>query len=139
MPKLYSRQPIAANRWRISNTTETVFCADCLEDAIRHKGTTKIFNSVPGSQFTSAAFTDVLKREGVTISMAGACLCRTALAQREHEDVYLKGYALMGKLLLGLADYFAFYNCERSHQSACIDTLGLKLSKTIEFSQKQEM
>jgi len=35
----------------------------------------------------------------------------------KHEDVYLKGYASMGELLLGLADYFAFYNGERPHQS----------------------
>ncbi len=35
----------------------------------------------------------------------------------KHQDVYLKGYASMGELLLGLADYFAFYNGERPHQS----------------------
>ena len=35
----------------------------------------------------------------------------------KHEDVYLKGYATMGELTLGLASYFAFYNGERPHQS----------------------
>ena len=35
----------------------------------------------------------------------------------KHEDVYLKGYATMGELMLGLAEYFAFYNDERPHQS----------------------
>jgi len=35
----------------------------------------------------------------------------------KHEDVYLKGYASMGELMVGLADYFAFYNGERPHQS----------------------
>ncbi len=35
----------------------------------------------------------------------------------KHEDVYLKGYASMDELLVGLADYFAFYNGERPHQS----------------------
>ena len=35
----------------------------------------------------------------------------------KHEDVYLKGYATMGELTLGLAVYFAFYNGERPHQS----------------------
>ncbi|EQD75117.1 Integrase, catalytic region, partial [mine drainage metagenome] len=35
----------------------------------------------------------------------------------KHEDVYLKGYASMGELMVGLTEYFAFYNSERPHQS----------------------
>jgi putative transposase len=35
----------------------------------------------------------------------------------KYEDVYLKGYAGVPELLVGLADYFAFYNTERFHQS----------------------
>ena len=35
----------------------------------------------------------------------------------KYEDVYLKGYAGVPGLLLGLADYFEFYNSERFHQS----------------------
>ena len=35
----------------------------------------------------------------------------------KHEDVYLKGYATMGELLIGLTKYFAFYNGERPHQA----------------------
>ena len=35
----------------------------------------------------------------------------------KYEDVYLKGYATMGELMVGLAEYFAFYNGERPHQS----------------------
>ena len=31
--------------------------------------------------------------------------------------MYLKGYATMGELMLGLTQYFAFYNGERPHQS----------------------
>ena len=34
-----------------------------------------------------------------------------------HEDVYLKGSASMGELMVGLAAYFAFYTGERPHQS----------------------
>jgi putative transposase len=102
---------------------EAVFCVDCLEDALRHYGTPEIFNSDQGSQFTSTAFTDVLKREGVTISMDGRgrafdnIFVERLWRSVKHEDVYLKGYASMGELLLGLAGYFAFYNGERPHQS----------------------
>ena len=64
----YSRRVLS---WRISNAMEAVFCVDCLEDALRHHGTPEIFNSDQGSQFISTAFTDVLKRGGVVISVDG--------------------------------------------------------------------
>ena len=99
------------------------FCVDCLEQALRTHGKPEIFNSDQGAQFTSAAFTDVLKREGVVISMDGrGRVFDNIFVERlwrsvKHEDVYLKGYATMGELLVGLAEYFAFYNGERPHQS----------------------
>ena len=40
----------------------------------------------------------------------------------KHEDVYLKGYATMSELLIGLTKYFLFYNSERPHQSLGYDT-----------------
>ncbi len=64
----YSRKVLS---WRISNSMEAVFCVDCLEEALRIHGKPEIFNSDQGAQFTSAAFTDVLKREGIEISMDG--------------------------------------------------------------------
>jgi putative transposase len=116
----YSRRVLS---WRISNSMEAVFCVDCLEEALRSHGKPEIFNSDQGAQFTSAAFTDVLKREGIVISMDGRGrafdnifverLWRTV----KYEDVYLKGYATLGDLTLGLVGYFAFYNGERPHQS----------------------
>ena len=116
----YSRRVLS---WRISNSMEAAFCVDCLEDALRHHGTPEIFNSDQGSQFTSAAFTDVLKREGVVISMDGRgrafdnIFVERLWRSVKHEDVYLKGYASMGELLVGLTEYFAFYNGQRPHQS----------------------
>ena len=35
----------------------------------------------------------------------------------KHEDMYLKGYTTLPELLLGLTEYFVFYNTERTHQS----------------------
>ena len=116
----YSRKVLS---WRISNSMEAVFCVDCLEDALRHHGKPEVFNSDQGSQFTSTAFTDVLKREGVVISMDGRgrafdnIFVERLWRSVKHEDVTLKGYASMGELLVGLTEYFAFYNGERPHQS----------------------
>lgn len=50
---------------------EAVFCVDCLEDALRMHGKPEIFNSDQGAQFTGESFTNVLKREGIAISMDG--------------------------------------------------------------------
>ena len=116
----YSRRVLS---WRISNSMETIFCVDCLEDALRTYGKPEVFNSDQGSQFTSAAFTGVLEREGVVISMDGrGRVFDNIFVERlwrnvKYEDVYLKGYATMGELLVGLTEYFVFYNNERPHQS----------------------
>ena len=56
---------------RISNSMDSTFCVDCLEDALRTHGKPEIFNSDQGSQFTSTALTDILKREEIKISMDG--------------------------------------------------------------------
>ena len=64
----YSRRVLS---WRLSNTLEARFCVDCLEDALRSHGRPEIFNSDQGSQFTSDAFTGVLRDAGIVISMDG--------------------------------------------------------------------
>ncbi len=121
----YSRKVLS---WRISNSMEAVFCVDCLEDALRTHGSPEIFNSDQGSQFTSEAFTDVLKREGITISMDGRgrafdnIFVERFWRSVKHEDVYLNGYANMGELMLGLTAYIIFYNDERTHQSLGYNT-----------------
>ena len=115
----YSRRVLS---WRLSNTLEAGFCVDCLEEALRAHGRPEIFNTDQGSQFTSEAFTKVLLEAAISISMDGRGraldnifverLWRTV----KYEDVYLKGYASLPELLLGLTEYFAFYNGERPHQ-----------------------
>lgn len=116
----YSRKVLS---WRISNSMDASFCVDCLEDALRHHGRPEVFNSDQGSQFTSTAFTEVLKREAVTISMDGRgraldnIFVERLWRNVKYEDVYLKGYANMAELTVGLAQYFAFYNTERPHQA----------------------
>jgi putative transposase len=116
----YSRKVLA---WRVSNTLDSGFCVDCLEQALRTHGIPAIFNSDQGCQFTSEAFTEVLKGNGIAISMDGRgraldnIFVERLWRSVKYEDVYLKGYASVPELLLGLADYFEFYNSERFHQS----------------------
>ena len=109
-------------------------CPACWARALRTHGRPEIFNSDQGSQFTSTSFTDVLKREGIAISMdlpapskarqaggRGRALDNIFVERLwrslKYEDLYRKGYADMGELTLGLTEYFVFYNAERPHQS----------------------
>ena len=121
----YSRKVLS---WRLSNTLDSGFCVDCLEQALQTYGTPEIFNTDQGCQFTSEAFTGVLLKEGITISMDGRgraldnIFVERLWRSVKHEDVYLKGYATMSDLLIGLTEYFVLYNTERPHQSLGYDT-----------------
>src|ERR1700730_12007752 len=43
--------------WRLSNTIDSGFCVEALEEALARHGKPRIFNTDQGAQFTSAAFT----------------------------------------------------------------------------------
>ena len=115
----YSRLVLS---WRLSNSLETTFCLEALDDALA-TGRPAIFNTDQGSQFTSLAFTSRLEGEGIAISMDGRGraldnvfierLWRTV----KYENIYLKGYETVDELYEGLQEYFGFYNTERSHQA----------------------
>ena len=61
--------------WRISNTLETEFCLDALNEAIHRFGLPEIMNTDQGSQFTSFDWTDRVKRAKTKISMDGKARC----------------------------------------------------------------
>ena len=121
----YSRKVLS---WRLSNTLDSGFCVDCLEQALQTYGTPEIFNTDQGCQFTSEAFTGVLLKKEIAISMDGRgraldnIFVERLWRSVKHEDVYLKGYATMPELLIGLTEYFVLYNTERPHQSLGYDT-----------------
>ena len=108
--------------WRLSNTLDSAFCVDALEEALS-KGTPGIFNTDQGSQFTSEAFTSVLKRHGVRISMDGKGRYRDNIfverlwRSLKYEEVYLKAYQYGREARTGIGEYFRFYNNLRPHQA----------------------
>lgn len=108
--------------WEISNTMDTSFCIRALEDAFSF-GQPEIFNTDQGAQFTSKAFTQLLKQKDIKISMDGK---RRALdnvfVERlwwsvKYEHVYLHAYSNGEELYEGLDYYFNYYNNERIHSS----------------------
>ena len=64
----FSRRVLA---WRVSITMEADFCVAALEEALAKHGKPEIFNTDQGSQFTGAAFTGVLIKNDIKISMDG--------------------------------------------------------------------
>jgi putative transposase len=56
--------------WAVSITLDVAFCMEALEQAIWH-GQPEILDTDQGAQFTSLAFTELLKNGGIRISMDG--------------------------------------------------------------------
>jgi putative transposase len=115
----HSRKVLA---WRLSNTLDADFCVAALEEALATYGRPEIFNTDQGCQFTSEAFTDVLKEAGVTISMDGTgrwvdnVFVERLWRSLKYEDIYLKAYESVDAARAGIDAYFRFYNSERRHQ-----------------------
>jgi len=109
--------------WRVSNTLDADFCIEALEEAIRRFGAPDIFNTDQGAQFTSEAFTGVLKDHGIKISMDGKgrwvdnVFVERLWRSVKYEDVYLRAYETPAELRAGLARYFEFYNTRRRHSA----------------------
>jgi len=57
--------------WRLSTSLDTAFCVDALKEAIERYGAPDVFNTDQGTLFTGTAFTSVLNKHGVKISMDG--------------------------------------------------------------------
>jgi Transposase and inactivated derivatives len=108
--------------WRLSNTLDTSFCIDALEEAIALYGTPQIFNTDQGSQFTSDDFTDVLKKHDIRISMDGRgrwmdnVFIERLWKSVKYEDIYLKAYSSISEVRKGLTLWFDRYNRWRRHQ-----------------------
>lgn len=109
--------------WRLSNTLDTKFCLEALDEAIAKYGPPEIFNSDQGSQFTSFAFTGRLKQAGITISMDGRgryldnIFIERLWRSLKYEAVYLHemGDGFAAKRVIG--DWIDFYNTKRPHSA----------------------
>ena len=116
----YSRRVLS---WRLSNTLESDFCVEALEESMAMYGTPEIFNSDQGSQFTSESFTSRLIAGNVRISMDGRgraydnIFVERLWRSVKYEDIYLRQYQNIPECKTGLTEYFRFYDTERRHQA----------------------
>jgi putative transposase len=108
---------------RVSITMEADFCVEALDEALAKHGRPEIFNTDQGSQFTSVAFTGVLRDQGVSISMDGKGAWRdNVFVERlwrsvKYEEVYLRAYDSVSEARGSISRYLAFYNQRRPHSS----------------------
>lgn len=116
---LYSRKVIS---WGLSNSMDTDFCCRVLKEALL-TGKPQIFNTDQGSQFTSDAFTNILRQHNIQISMDGKgraidnIFVERLWRSVKYEYLYLQRPESCQDLYQGLKQYFLFYNQERLHQS----------------------
>ena len=109
--------------WRLSNTLDTTFCVEALTEALEQHGTPEIFNTDQGSQFTSAAFIEVLNHHHIRISMDGKgraldnIFIERLWRSLKYEEVYSKHDQSLREAQAELSVYFRFYNTDRPHQS----------------------
>jgi putative transposase len=109
--------------WRLSITMEAAFCVEALEEALAKYGKPEIFNTDQGSQFTGAAFTGVLAKNDIAISMDGKGAWRdNVFVERlwrsiKYEEVYLRAYDSVGEGRQSIGRYLDFYNGRRPHSS----------------------
>jgi putative transposase len=108
--------------WRLSNTLDTSFCMEALEEALSLHDTPQIFNTDQGSQFTSDDFTNIFKKHDIKISMDGRgrwmdnVFIERLWKSVKYEEVYLKAYNSITEIRKGLTAWFDRYNKQRRHQ-----------------------
>jgi putative transposase len=109
--------------WRLSNTMDAAFCVAALEEALDRFGRPEIFNTDQGSQFTSLAFTDVLKATGIQISMDGRgrwmdnVFIERLWRSLKYECVYLNAFETGSEARAGIGSWIGYYNAQRPHSA----------------------
>lgn len=116
------------------------YAVEALTEAIGRFGGPEIVNTAHGSQFTSAAWTEVLKKHRIAISQDGKgrwidnVFIERLWRSVKYEDLYLRAYADGRDLKAGLARYFADYNGARLHEA-----LGYRTPDELYFPRSRRL
>lgn len=116
----YSRKVLS---WRLSNTLDTLFCIEALQEALEIYGCPEIFNTDQGAQFTSQSFTEELNKFNIKISMDGkGCWMDNVFIERlwrslKYECIYLSEFESVKEAKQAIENWFNFYNNNRPHST----------------------
>lgn len=115
----YSRQIVD---FAMSYSLEKSFVTTCLKRALSQRKP-EIINSDQGSHFTNPDYLQLMKEQGVSVSMDGKGQAldnvRTERFFRslKYEDIYIKEYLFPKDMIMGVEQYIHDYNSIRPHQS----------------------
>lgn len=121
----YSRYMVG---WVLSDTLDTAPIIEALQQAMEQYGFPGTINSDQGPQFTSDAYINLLKTNGICQSMDGkARWVDNVIIERwfrslKTEYVYINDYNSPRELRIGIDQYVQDYNNLRPHQSLKYDT-----------------
>jgi len=99
-----------------------------LKDALSKYPKLKIFNSDQGSQYTAKEHIQILKYNGISISMdAKGRLIDNIVIERffrtiKYEDIYPKSYNTIKELRDNMETYINIYNSKKIHSSIGYNT-----------------
>jgi putative transposase len=117
---LYSRYVV---NWSVSNTMDSEWCAELLNEAIALHGKPAIINTDQRCQYTSDVFVSAVNSQGIKLSMDGKGRATdNAFVERlwrsvKYEKIYLNPAVDGLDLNRQLVEYFDYYNYERRHSS----------------------
>jgi putative transposase len=109
--------------WRLSNSMDSSFCVEALEEALARYGKPGIFNTDQGSQFAGYDFTETLKNNGIRISMDGKgrwmdnVFIERLWRSLKYECVYLYRPETGTDARMRIGDWFDLYKHERPHSA----------------------
>src|SRR6201985_3137404 len=111
VPRWFSRRVLS---WRVSITMEAAVCIEALEDALARLGKPDLFNTDYGGHVTGTAFTGVLIKNAIAISMDGKGAWRdNVFVERlwrsvKYEEVYLRAYDSVSEARASIGRYLNF-------------------------------
>ena len=119
---LYSRRVIS---YHISRAASKNLISKTFLNAYRKRGCPKnlIFHSDRGTQYTSKAFTDLLKKLGIKQSFSAPgnpldnAVAESFFATFKKEEAYRRNYTSERSFIDGVANYIDFFNNERKHET----------------------
>jgi putative transposase len=109
--------------WSLSNTMDSRWCNQCVQEAIDLHGAPEIINTDQGAQYTSEEFSSFVLKQGIKLSMDGKGRATdNAFIERlwrsvKYEKIYLNPPEDGTELHRMLTEYFVYYNHQRRHSS----------------------
>jgi putative transposase len=109
--------------WRLSNTLDTSFCLEMLEDSLMNGALPEILNTDQGCQFTSEAWVNRVKEAGIQVSMDGKgrwvdnVIMERFWRTLKHEHFLLHSFEDLREARASIGEFINLYNDRRLHQS----------------------